>query len=40
MDAIDQLSLDRWHRFAASQDHELVSSILADIIVFRSCYVP
>ena len=35
MDAINQLSIDGWYRFAASHDHELPRLILADIIAFR-----
>jgi hypothetical protein len=32
-------TLDGWHRFVASGDHELLASLLSEHIVFRSPFV-
>jgi len=32
-------TLDAWHRFVASPDHDLLASLLAEHIVFRSPFV-
>jgi len=34
-----QRTLDGWHRFVASGDHDLLASLLAEDIVFRSPFV-
>jgi len=36
---LPQRTLDGWHRFVASRDHELLASLLAEHIVFRSPFV-
>jgi hypothetical protein len=36
---LPQRTLDGWHRFVASGDHELLASLLSDHIVFRSPFV-
>lgn len=36
---LPQRTLDGWHRFVASRDHELLASLLAEYIVFRSPFV-
>jgi hypothetical protein len=36
---LPQRTLDGWHRFVASGDHELLASLLSEHIVFRSPFV-
>jgi hypothetical protein len=36
---LPQRTLDGWHRFVASGDHDLLASLLSDHIVFRSPFV-
>ena len=37
--ALPQRTLDGWHRFVASGDHDLLASLLSEHIVFRSPFV-
>ena len=37
--SLPQRTLDGWHRFVASGDHELLRSLLSEHIVFRSPFV-
>src|ERR1700722_707239 len=37
--ALPQRTLDSWHRFVASGDHDLLASLLSEHIVFRSPFV-
>src|SRR5205807_5824584 len=36
---LSQRTLDGWHRFVASGDHDLLASLLSEYIVFRSPFV-
>ena len=36
---LPQRTLEGWHRFVASRDHDLLASLLAEDIVFRSPFV-
>jgi hypothetical protein len=36
---LPQRTLDGWHRFVASDDHDLLASLLSEYIVFRSPFV-
>src|ERR1700752_1797237 len=36
---LPQRTLDSWHRFVASSDHDLLASLLSEHIVFRSPFV-
>ena len=36
---LSQRTLDGWHRFVASGDHDLLASLLSEHIVFRSPFV-
>jgi hypothetical protein len=36
---LPQQTLDRWHRFVASGDHDLLPALLSEHIVFRSPFV-
>jgi len=36
---LPQRTLDNWHRFVASGDHDLLASLLSEHIVFRSPFV-
>ena len=36
---LPQRTLEGWHRFVASRDHDLLASLLAEDVVFRSPFV-